>query len=98
MTSKERSYLKGLASKLTSIVQIGKQGLTPDITAAVDEALEARELIKVSVLNNCDEDIREMAERIKERTHSEIILVIGSKIVFYRKSKKKPIIDMSGCK
>ena len=62
MTSKQRAYLKGLAMTMDPILQLGKGGLTPENTAAVEEALAARELIKISVLQNCLEDPREMAQ------------------------------------
>ena len=68
--------------------------MTPGLTQAIDEALEARELIKISVLNNCGDDPRELAEIISERTHSQIVQVIGKKIVLYREGKdeKKKIM------
>ena len=76
------------------ILQLGKGGLTPENTAAVDEALTARELIKISVLQNCLEDPREMAEILAERTRSQVVQVIGKKIVLYRegKNEKKKIV------
>lgn len=89
MTSKQRAYLKGLAMKIEPVFQIGKGRISPEITAAIDEALEARELIKVSVLNNCLEDPKDLANVLAERTHSDIVQVIGKKIVLYRESKKK---------
>ena len=94
MTSKQRAYLKGLAMKMDTVVQLGKGGVTPENTAAVDEALTARELIKISVLQNCLYDIREMAEVLAERTRSQVVQVIGRKIVLYRegKNEKKKII------
>ena len=64
-------------------------GLTPENTAAVDEALAARELIKISVLQNCLEDPRQMAEVLAERTRSQIVQVIGKKIVLYREGKNE---------
>ena len=70
------------------ILQLGKSGLTPENTASVDEALAARELIKISVLQNCLDDPRQMAEVLAERTHSEVVQVIGRKIVLYREGKK----------
>lgn len=87
MTSKQRAYLKSLAMKMNPILQLGKGGLTPENTASVEEALAARELIKISVLQNCLEDPRAMAEVLAERTHSEIVQVIGKKIVLYRQGK-----------
>ena len=88
MTSKQRAYLKGLAKTKDTILQLGKGGLTPENTAAVEEALAARELIKISVLQNCLEDPREMAQVLAERTRSQVVQVIGKKIVLYREGKK----------
>ena len=89
MTSKERAYLKGLAMTTEPIFQVGKSGVTPELVTAVSEALEARELIKLTVLKNCLEDIRSSAEMLAERTHSEVVQVIGKKIVLYRPAKNK---------
>lgn len=89
MTSKQRAYLKGLAMTMDPIFQIGKASLTPEIVEAVSEALEARELIKISVLKNCIDDPREIAETMAERTHSQVVQIIGKKIVLYRESKNK---------
>ncbi len=69
------------------IIQIGKSSLTPELTAAVAEALEARELIKISVLKNCMDDSRELAQILAERTHSDVVQVIGKKIVLYKEAK-----------
>ena len=88
MTSKQRAYLNGLAMTMYPILQLGKGGLTPENTAAVEEALAARELIKISVLKNCLEDPREMAQVLAERTRSQVVQVIGKKIVLYREGKK----------
>ena len=71
------------------ILQLGKGGLTPENTAAVDEALAARELIKISVLQNCLEDPRQMAEVLAERTRSQIVQVIGKEIVYTVKDKNE---------
>ena len=76
------------------ILQLGKGGLTPENTASVDEALAARELIKINVLQNCLEDSRQMAETLAERTRSQVVQVIGRKIVLSREGKddKKKIV------
>lgn len=87
MTTKQRAYLKGLAMTTEPIFQIGKASLTPEITAAINEVLEARELIKISVLKNCLDDCRSIAEILAERTHSEVVQVIGKKIVLYKQAK-----------
>ena len=89
MTSKQRAYLKSLASKEDPVVQIGKEGLTPENTDAMKEALAARELIKIGVQKNCDDDPKELAEIVAERTHSQVVQVIGRKIVLYRPGKDK---------
>ena len=81
MTSKQRAYLKGLAMTMEPILQVGKSSITPEHTAAVAEALEARELIKINVLQNCLDDPREIAEVLAERTNSQVVQVIGKKIV-----------------
>ncbi|MBQ0001812.1 MAG: ribosome assembly RNA-binding protein YhbY [Clostridiales bacterium] len=89
LNSKQRAYLKGLAMKMDPILQFGKFGLTPENTASVDEALAARELIKISVLQNCLEDPREIAAVLAEHTHSHVVQVIGKKIVLYREGKNE---------
>ena len=88
MTSKQRAYLKGLAMKMDAIIQLGKGGLTPENTKAVDEALAARELIKISVLQNCMDDPNELAQVVAERTRSQVVQVIGKKIVLYKEGKE----------
>ena len=92
MTSKQRAYLKSLAMKITPILQIGKSSVTPELISAVDEALEARELIKMHILKNCFDDPREIAAVIAERTHSQVVQVIGKKIVLYKPDKENPKI------
>ena len=87
MTSKQRAYLKSLAMKEDALVQIGKGGLTPDVTAAVAQALEARELVKVGVLQNCMEETDELGRTLAERTRSILVQVIGKKIVLYKEAK-----------
>ena len=89
MTSKQRAYLKSISSTYESIFQIGKSSITPEICAAVDEALTARELIKLSVLKNCADDPNEIARVLAERTRSQIVHVIGKKIVLFRQNTKK---------
>lgn len=93
MTSKQRAYLMKLASKENPVVQIGKGTLTPEIIESAKEAITKRELIKVSVLQNCLEDPREMGQIMAERLHAELVQVIGKKIVLY-KPAKKPVIEL----
>ena len=91
MTSKQRSYLKGLAMTTEPIFQVGKSSITPEMIQALDEALEKREIIKVSVLKNCADEPKTIAEIVAERTHSEVVQVIGKKMVFYRCAKNPKI-------
>ena len=92
MTSKQRAYLKSLASSLNPIFQVGKSSLTPELTEAIGEAFHNNELIKVAVLKNCMGDPREIAQVVAERTHSQVVQVIGKKIVLYKPDKDKPNI------
>ena len=94
MTSKQRAYLKSLASTLEPIFQVGKSGVSPEVTAAVEEAFNNRELIKITVLKNCLEDIHSIAEMVSQRTHSQVVQVIGRKIVLYKPDKKNPKIQL----
>ena len=94
MTSKQRAYLKGLAMNIEPVFQIGKSGLTPEVTEAVDEAYNTRELIKLAVLKNCVEDPREIAEMLGERTKSQVVQVIGKKIVLYKESNDHKKINL----
>ena len=94
MTSKQRAYLSSLANTIDPILQIGKASLTPEIIAALDAALEKRELIKVSVLKNCIDDPKEIAAMIGERTHSQVVKVIGKKMIFFRPAKKNSKIKL----
>ena len=89
MTTKQRAYLKSLAMTMDPIFQIGKNSMTPELTKAVTEALQARELIKISVLKNCADDPRDLADMMADRTKSQVVQVIGNKIVLYKEGKEK---------
>ena len=89
MTSKQRAYLKSLAMTMEPIFQVGKNSITPELVGAVSEALAARELIKISVLKNCADDPKELAQILAERTRSQVVQVIGKKIVLYKEGKDK---------
>lgn len=92
MTSKQRAFLKGLAMNLTPIFQVGKSSVTPEVVQAVEEAFNTHELIKISVLKNCFDDPKLIASMIADRTHSQVVQVIGKKIVLYKPDKDKPKI------
>ena len=92
MTRKQRAYLKSLASVLAPVTQVGKAGVTPEFVTSVEEAFHTKELIKIAVLKNCPEEPAGIAETVAERTHSQVVQVIGRKIVLYKPDKKKPQI------
>lgn len=94
LTSKQRAYLGSQASTMSPIFQIGKASLTPEMIIALDEALEKRELIKISVLKNCIDEPKEIAQVIAERTHSVVVKVIGKKIILFRQAKKNSKFEL----
>lgn len=98
MTSKQRAYLRSMATELTAIFQVGKGEISDNMSEQIGNALEARELIKVKVLENSSYSPREAAEILAERCSAEVVTVIGTKFVLYRESKKHKKIDLSSIK
>lgn len=94
LTSKQRAYLRGLASNEPTIMQIGKGGIGENLIKTVSDALEARELIKMGVLENCDWTAREAADELGEAVGAEVVGVIGRKIILYRQSEKNKRIEL----
>ena len=92
MTSKQRAYLRGLANTITAIFQVGKSGVSDVLIEQLDNALEARELIKISVLETAPENAKELAEEIAKSTNSVVVQTVGNKITLYRPKKKNPKI------
>lgn len=88
-TSKQRSKLRSLAATMKPVTQIGKGGITDNLLKTLSEALEARELIKVSVLENAEADADTLAQNIADLLGAEVVTVIGRKAVFYRRSKRE---------
>lgn len=91
LTTKQKVKLRSLAMELRPIFQVGKEGLSDNLIKGLNDALEAHELIKISVLKNCTSNIKEVALDISSRTNSDLIQIIGRNVVFYRKSKKRII-------
>lgn len=87
MNSKQRAYLRKISATIDPIFQVGKLSVTPELTTAIDEALERREIVKINVLKNCFNDPKDIAEVIGDRTRSTVVHVIGRKIVLYRPAK-----------
>ena len=92
LTSKQRAYLRSLAVDLDTIVMVGKSGMSPELTKQADDALTARELIKGKVLETAP--LSEAAEQIAADVQADVVQVIGSKFVLYRKNEKEPKITL----
>lgn len=94
MTSKQRAYLRGLANKIDAIFQVGKNGISDNLIMQVNDALEARELIKLNVLETSPEDIQEIANTLSEATDSVLVQTVGNKITLYRARKRNSKIQL----
>ena len=94
ITSKQRAYLRSLANDIPAIMQVGKGGLTENMLKTFSDALEARELIKLHVLENSGATPREVLDALAEALNAEAVAAIGKKIVLYRASEKKPVIEL----
>ncbi len=94
LTGKQRGYLRSLANTIPPIFQVGKDGITGNVIKQFDDALEARELVKASVLKNSPKSTREVCEEIAKATGAEIVQVIGNKFVLYRESKENKVIEL----
>ena len=95
LTSKQRAQLRGLANGIETIFQVGKGGIGPALIKQVDDALLARELIKMRVLETSPESSREAADQIAEATHADVVQVIGQRFVLYRPNPEKPVIQLA---
>lgn len=93
LTSKQRAYLRGIASEYETIFQIGKGGVTELMCSEIGEALRKRELIKLRVLENSGWTAREAADAVAEQTGADVVQVIGSKFVLFKRNPKEPVIE-----
>lgn len=95
LTSKQRAYLRSLAVNIDTILMVGKTGLSPEIIKQADDALKKRELIKGKILKETSPiSPRDAAEEIAKETKSEVVQVVGSKFVLYRRNHKEPKIEL----
>ncbi len=94
LTGKQKRYLRGLGSMVEPIIQVGKGGVVPGVIQQAEEALEARELVKVRVLNNCLEDTREVAGQLSREVGAALVQVIGHTFLLFRPSVKKTEIKL----
>lgn len=94
LTSKQRSVLRGIASTYETIFQVGKNGIQDKLITQVNDALRARELIKLRVLDNSPYTAREAADEIAEKTGADVVQVVGSRFVLFKRNPKDPVIDI----
>ena len=94
LTSKQRALLKGIASTYETIFQIGKSGISENLINQVSDALRKRELIKLRVLDNCEYSAQEASREIAEKTGSEVVQVIGTRFILFKRNPKVPVIDI----
>ena len=92
ITSKQRAFLRGMANTLDPILQVGKGGIVPNLVEQVKDALDARELIKMSVLENSPVTAREAAQSLADSARADIVQVIGNRFVLYKRNEKEPVI------
>ncbi len=89
LTNAQKKYLRGLGHSLSPLVYIGKEGLTDSVAAAIDEALEHHELIKVKILNTDKISKHEAAHLVPQHSHSQLVQLIGKTLLIYRRNEKK---------
>lgn len=94
LNSKQRAYLRGLANTIDTIVMVGKGGMNDQIIKQADDALTARELIKGKVLESAGQTSRQAAQEIAQAVKADVVQIIGSKFVLYRKNSKEPKIEL----
>ena len=98
LTSKQRAYLRGLAQSYETIFQVGKGGISDNLIMQVNDALKKRELIKLRVLDNSMLTSREAADQLAEATKSDVVQVIGSRFVLFRRNPQDPVIDLKAAR
>ena len=98
LTSKQRAFLRSLAVNEETILSVGKGGISDELVAQADGALNTRELIKGKALETAPGAARDFANKIAEETRAEVVQVIGSKFVLYRRNEKKPVIELPKAK
>lgn len=94
ITSKQRAKLRGIANNIDTIFQVGKSGIIDTLVAQIDDALVAREIVKVKVLENAPIGARAAAQEVAEKIGCDIVQVIGTKFVLYKRNNKKTVIDI----
>ncbi len=94
LTSKRRTYLRKKAHDLDALVRIGKEGVTDNLIQSILDAIESRELIKVKILQNCEEEKMEIMEQLSQCKEFEVVGIIGRTIILFKENKDKPVISL----
>lgn len=94
MTGKQRSYLRKLAHNIKPVIQVGKEGVSPNLILQIRETIHKRELIKISFLESCPEDVESASEKILERSKSEFVQLIGRKLTIFKRNPDDPTIPL----
>ncbi len=94
LSGKEKRYLRSLANTIDPVVQVGKASVNESVLFSLNEALEARELVKVKVLKNCLDEVKDVAQELADQSKSELVQVIGRNVVLYRPNPEKPGIEL----
>ncbi|EGW37874.1 ribosome assembly RNA-binding protein YhbY [Desulfosporosinus sp. OT] len=94
LTGKQKRFLRAMGNEMVPILQVGKGGIVETVVTQADEAIEARELIKGRVLQNCLEEPKTVAAELAEQTGAELVQVIGRNFLLFRQSKNKPLIEL----
>ncbi len=94
LSGKEKRYLRSLANTVDPVVQVGKASVNESVLFSLNEALEARELVKVKVLKNCLDEVKDVAQELADASSSELVQVIGRNVVLYRPNPEKPMIEL----
>ena len=95
LTSKQKRYLKGKATVIPALIQIGKEGLTDSVVASAKEAITARELIKVKINQNSDEDISDTASQLVRKLNCELVQIIGHTCILFKQKKEKSHYELN---
>ena len=92
--NKEKRYLRSLANTIDPVVQVGKASVNESVLFSLNEALEARELVKAKVLKNCLDEVKDVAQELADQSNAELVQVIGRNVVLYRRNPEKPMIEL----
>lgn len=94
LTSKRRAYLRKKAHDLDALVRIGKDGVTDNLIQSILDAIESRELLKIKILQNCEEEKMEIMEQLSQCKEFEVVGIIGRTIILFRENKDKPVVSL----